>query len=267
MASEKTDAIILRLVRFSESSAVVTMFTREHGKIAALARGAYRPKSAFEGALDLGSHCSVVFISKSSDALDLLTEAKLQRRFRSAQRSLLRLNLGYFVLELVRELTEDGQPVSGLFELVQGTLTALDSPQIQDTMMPDLMATFILQTLKQLGHSPALDVCAACGQCAGEPARVAFGLQAGGVVCSRCRSRERQLVIMTAQDLAAMKERLNTDLPKQFENYETQYTTPVGAPLHRVLSRIVAYHVGRTLRTQTLIDWLGDEQQAIPAAT
>src|SRR5690606_28430132 len=81
MSSEKTDAIVIRLVEFSESSAVVTLFTRDFGKISGLAKGARRPKSAFESALDLLAVCRIVFLHKSSDALDLLTEAKLERRF------------------------------------------------------------------------------------------------------------------------------------------------------------------------------------------
>jgi len=53
MAIEKTDAIVIRVVEFSESSCVVTLFTRDFGKIAAMAKGARRPKSAFESAIDL----------------------------------------------------------------------------------------------------------------------------------------------------------------------------------------------------------------------
>ena len=62
MASEKSQAIIIRLVEFSESSCVVTMFTRDFGKIGALAKGARRPKSPFESALDLLALLSLIHI-------------------------------------------------------------------------------------------------------------------------------------------------------------------------------------------------------------
>src|SRR5215510_10870293 len=88
MSSEKATAIVLRVVEFSETSSVVTLFTREFGKIHALAKGARRPKGPFESALDLLGLCHVVFLRKSSGALDLLTEAKLQRRFRPPERDL-----------------------------------------------------------------------------------------------------------------------------------------------------------------------------------
>ena len=64
----------------------MTLFTREFGKIRALAKGARRPKGPFESALDLLALCRIVFLRKSSDALDLLTEAKLERRFRPPRR-------------------------------------------------------------------------------------------------------------------------------------------------------------------------------------
>ena len=110
MASEKTRAIVLRVIEFSESSCVVTLFTEDFGKIGALAKGAKRPKSPFEGALDLLALVRIVFLRKSSDALDLLTEGKLERRFRSAQRDLARLYAGYYVAELLAELTDAGDP-------------------------------------------------------------------------------------------------------------------------------------------------------------
>jgi DNA repair protein RecO (recombination protein O) len=83
---------------------VVTLWTEGFGKISAIAKGARRLKSPFESALDLLSRSSVVFLTKTGDTLDLLTEAKLQRRFRSAQRGLLPLYCGFHAVELTNVL-------------------------------------------------------------------------------------------------------------------------------------------------------------------
>src|SRR5688500_11330984 len=104
MPAEKTLGIVIRVIDFSESSAVVTLFTRDFGKVGALAKGARRPKGPFESALDLLSVVRVVLLRKSSDALDLLTEAKLEQRFRAASRDLARLYAGYYVAELLLDL-------------------------------------------------------------------------------------------------------------------------------------------------------------------
>src|SRR5262245_13389646 len=126
MASEKSRAIVLKVVEFSETSCVLTLFTEDFGKIGALAKGARRPKSPFEGALDVLALVRIVFLRKSSDTLDLLTEARLERRFRSAQRDLARLYAGYYVAELLAELTDTGDPNRDLFVAADQTLIALD---------------------------------------------------------------------------------------------------------------------------------------------
>ena len=136
MATEKSSAIVLRVVEFSETSCVVTLFTEDFGKIGALAKGARRPKSAFESALDLLAVCRIVFIHKSSDALDLLTEAKLERRFRAATRDLSRLYAGYYVAELLQDLTDYSDPHPDLYRLAEDTLVKLDGQdEVPETVL------------------------------------------------------------------------------------------------------------------------------------
>ncbi len=206
MASEKTQAIVLRVVEFSETSLVVTLFTEHFGKIGALAKGARRPKGPFEGALDLLALVRIVFLRKSSDALDLLTEAKLWRRFRSSQRELSRLYAGYYVAELLSELTDNGDPHPELFALADETLLALDS----GGPVAAAVLRFELNALRLLGHAPSLAECVGCGrpvegQQTGGQSRVAFGLTAGGVLCSSCRPGQRQVASVGSEVIATLR--------------------------------------------------------------
>ena len=154
-----------------------------------MAKGARRPKGPFEGALDLLALVRIVFLRKSSEALDLLTEAKLWRRFRSAQRDLARLYAGYYVAELLSELTDDGDPHPELFALADETLLALDT----DGPVPAAVLRFELATLRLLGHAPSLAGCVGCGRPVEAESRVPFGLTAGGVLCPQCRPGQRQV--------------------------------------------------------------------------
>src|SRR5947207_11929595 len=163
MPTEKTRAIVLKLVEFSETSCVVTLFTEDFGKVGALAKGARRPKGPFEGALDLLALIRIVFLHKSSEALDLLTEAKLERRFRSAQRDLARLYAGYYVAELLAELTEPGDPHRELFQAADATLFALDT----GVPLDETVLGFELTALREVGHQPSLEQCAVCGRSVG----------------------------------------------------------------------------------------------------
>ena len=193
MAAEKTIAIVLRVVEFSETSSVVTLMTRDFGKITALAKGARRRKSPFEAALDLLAICRIVFLHKSSGAMDLLTEAKLERRFRSAATSLDRLYAGFYVVELLRCLTDEHDPHPRAYDLAEETIIGLDS---NDSIHQSLIE-FELSLLTQLGHQPILTKCSGCGREKLEASRVSFGLHEGGVLCHKCRLGKQNIVSLS----------------------------------------------------------------------
>jgi DNA repair protein RecO (recombination protein O) len=202
MATEKTQAIVLRLVEFSESSFVATLFTEDFGKVGALAKGARRPKGPFEGALDLLALVRIVLIRKSSDSLDLMTEARLQRRFRASERELSRLYAGYYVAELLSELTEPGDPHRELFRAADTALLALD----QDVPVLETTLKFELAALHEAGHLPSLDQCVVCGAEVKGEKRVHFGMTSGGVLCDDCRPGRRGVVSVTSGVIAALRE-------------------------------------------------------------
>lgn len=199
MSTEQTDAIVLRLIPFSETSLIVTLYTRDLGRISALAKGARRPKSPFEGSLDILSVCRIVVICKSSDTLELLTEAKLQRRFRAAQKSLVRLYCGYYVAEMLRLWTDDGASSDQLYDLTLKTIQAIDGDG--DALMA--VIRFELSAMRILGNVPATQACVCCGRDV-DPhgARVPFAYELGGVVCHDCRPRQRGVVSIKREVIA-----------------------------------------------------------------
>ncbi len=194
MSSEKATALVLRVVEFSETSSVVTLFTREFGKLRGLAKGARRLKGPFESALDLLALCRIVFLRKSSDALELLTEAKLERRFRPAKGDLAALYAAYYIAELLDELTIDHDPHPDLFDAAERTLAALSEP----APVAVLVLRFELTALRLLGHLPQWNPCVECGRPVPTVGRVAFGQLAGGVLCAQCRPSQKQVVAVSA---------------------------------------------------------------------
>jgi DNA repair protein RecO (recombination protein O) len=193
-APEKASALVLRVIDFSETSAVVTLFTREFGKISGMAKGARRPKGPFEHALDLLAQCRIVFLRKSSGALDLLTEAKLERWFRPRGHDLASLYAGYYVAELLLELTHDYDPHPELYDAAVSTLAELSASQ----SVAPLVLRFELVALRLLGQLPSFTACAECGTEIGRSGRVSFGLLAGGALCEACRVGKRKLVSVRA---------------------------------------------------------------------
>src|SRR5947207_7454532 len=159
MAAEKALAIVLRGTDWSESSRITTLWTREFGKVRALAKGGRRLKSNFETALDLLTVCSMVFIRKSSGGLDLLTEAQVAERFPRLRNNLGALYAGYYVAELLSEWTQDYDPHPNLFDAARAALRDFGEDGVN---LPLRVAGFELAMIQELGYNPVLDVCAAC---------------------------------------------------------------------------------------------------------
>lgn len=266
MAAEKTWGIVLRTVAFSETSVVATVFTRDFGKITGLAKGARRPKSPFESALDLMSLIRVVFLRKSTDALHLFTEARLERRFRIAAVDLDRYYAGSHVLNLLLEFTDDGDSHPEVFDAAATTICRID----QNWELADCLVWFELQLFKHLGHFPMLDVCAVCGQEVARTGRLPFGYLAGGVLCAACRPGQRHVVSLSRdgwQSLrtAAANDWLGNRRAARWEEEGSmveelgaapppKMPKPVAGELRGFLNHWAAHLLGRKLDTQS---WLG----------
>ncbi len=251
MTAEQTDAIVLRAQLWSETSCIATLYTRDHGKQAVLAKGAWRPRSPFEGALDLLSLCRVVFLPKSGDALGILTEAKLQNRFRVGQRDLLRLYCGYYVAELLDRFTEKGDSNPELFELASATLAGLEDPGSEPRAV---ILRCELQLLRLLGHSPTLDRCAHCGIEISADQTVTFAPIVGGIVCRSCMSGVRPLMQLP---VAARQELLRMSDP-QWANISVASIGVQGRPAMRgIVDRYLLSLLDRRMNLSTFLQELG----------
>lgn len=247
MAAEKTLAIVLRVVDFSESSCIVTLYSRDFGKIGALAKGGRRPKGPFEGALDVLSVCRIVFLHKSGQALDLLTEAKLERRFRPTQQYLERLYGGYYVAELLGLLTTEHDASPDLYDLADFTLDEIE----RSDDLSSLLLHFELNALQLCGHLPELERCVVCGQTQERKGHVAFGLLAGGVVCERCRAGQRKVVRVSRDTIETMQ---------RFVDSNEAGWRQVGIPkkargeLRAIVNQYLAHHIGRIPRLRSYLN-------------
>jgi DNA repair protein RecO (recombination protein O) len=250
-SSEKTSALVIRTVEFSETSLVVTLFTREFGKIGALAKGARRLKGPFESALDLLALCRIVFLHKTSDALDLLTEAKLLRRFRPAGHSLSGLYAGYYVAELLNQLTDDDDPHPELFDLADETLAALSGGE----SAAKWVVRFELGALRLLGHMPSLTACVECGTAVAPAGRVAFGQVDGGVLCPACRAGKTKVMLIHAGVLRVMRQLADPDA-QAWRRLELDPRTR--QELRNVLNHYVTHLLGRKPRMHDYLQTLGN---------
>ena len=206
----KTDAIVLRVVEFSETSCIVTLFTRTLGKISTIAKGARRKKSPFESALDLIAICRIVFLHKSSQSLDILTEAKLQRRFRSSAKDLDRFYAGLYLIELLNLMTDDADPHEDLFDEAVSAIGLIDNfedgktIEVGQASIKHALIHFEIRLLDLLGHLPMLTHCVDCGREKTTISKVHFGLNRGGIICKNCRPGKTSVVSLSPEGLGLL---------------------------------------------------------------
>lgn len=214
MSIESSDAMVIKTVDFSESSLVLTLYTRKFGKIHGIAKGGRRLKNPFESALDLLARINVSFIRKNSDALDLLTEAKLLARFRPTAENLDGLSAGYYLAELLDLMTEDGEPAPEIYDLAARTLDELQTGR----RVEERFHRFEWNLLGLTGDQPSLRFCVGCGgeipleEMIKRGERVGFGFLDGGVICGECRrTRGFQQVASMAAESLGLIDRLSSD--------------------------------------------------------
>jgi len=202
MPALRTLALVVRTVEVFETSVVATLFTRELGKVAVLAKGARRLKSPLQGGLDLLGVSDIVMFPKASETLDLLAESVPIERFASLRRDLAALYAGYYIAELLTDLTDYHDPHPRLFDAARITLRHLGDAELRSLRV----MRFELACLRELGLMPTLDRCAHCGAAIEQNGNVvSFGMATGGALCATCRPGQPHVAVLSVQDLEAIR--------------------------------------------------------------
>lgn len=212
---QKDKAICLRSVDYSDTSQIVTLFAREHGKFSALAKGSKRAKSSFDGPIEIFSYGQILF-SPAKSNLATLTEFHQQPVFMPLRRNLFAMNCGMFGAELLEAMTENHDPHPELFE--QFTDFILSIQQLNDKAQQlTLLIIFQLGLLGNIGLQPVFSRCANC-RCVFSDKwnRVFFSSTANGFICPDCEQAftdKLNITLKAAQCLNNLKLLAKTDTP------------------------------------------------------
>jgi len=184
--SYKTEAIVLRSMRFGEADRVLHLYTLEHGRVGAVAKGIRRTKSRFGGRLEPMSHVELV-LHEGRGELQTITGVQLVRPHSAARDGHYRLSVGFIGLEAVLKLFPEQEGNDRAFAAVARFLDLLDEVEARDgrPALDPLVLAFQLKLLWLAGYLPHLTSCAECGAEAG---LVGYSPRAGGAVCGNCRA-------------------------------------------------------------------------------
>lgn len=230
---EKSAAIVLKGMKYRDTSKIVTAYTRRFGKLSCLAKGARLAKSKFGSSLEPLTESELVFYRKEARELHLLSQASTIRPFKKIHTDGDRLAVGLSILELVNRLAQEQEEHTALYDLIAGALETLEQ---SDKNFVNILYAFEVRLAGLFGYAPSFYRCARCGRELGTAERerlLPFLLDKGGAVCPTCR-----------EDLGTV-----TDLPEALRSgfaggaAVSRLMIPLRAPTRKILERLFSAHL------------------------
>jgi DNA repair protein RecO (recombination protein O) len=191
----KAEAVVIRRVSLGEADRLVTLYTRDRGKIATVAKGARKPKSRFAGRLELFTHLRALLAVGRT--LDVVSQIEVVEPHAGIRADLQRMGHAAFIAEITDRATADREAAPELFAALR---SALRMASVGDAELAAMW--YAAQVLVLTGHGPIVDRCVICGR--GVSRGAVFSLALGGALCQADRGRDAQASPASAVALAAM---------------------------------------------------------------
>jgi len=243
MRTYTVNAIVLRRTDLGEKDRILTIFTREFGKLSAVAKGARRPGSKLSGTSEPFVYGKIMLASGRD--LDVVTQAEIKESFPHIRAEIHAVAYGVYFLELVDRFVEDRQPNLDLFDALLSALYVLENGTD-----PELTARFFeLRLLSILGYEPQFDSCLRCGRMV-ERERIAFSPSLGGIICGKCANPPNDAIWVpgAASSYVTALRRVEPHLIRNLR-------VPPGArrDLERMLRSHIRYRLERNLKSTEFI--------------
>ncbi len=236
----KSEAVVLRSIRFGEADRVLHLYTLERGRVGAVAKGIRRTKSRFGARLEPLSHVELM-LHQGGGELATVTGASLVRPHSEARENSYRLSVGLVGLEAMLRLFTEQERSAKAFEALTRFLDVLDEAEVRAAEPPldPLVLSFQLKLLWLSGYLPHLTSCAECGS---QGPLVGYSPRAGGAVCERCASDSLPL---SAEGIHGIEGLLGTPLA------DAEISKRAAREALRVITSSYEFHGGFRLRTVT----------------
>ncbi len=238
----KTEAVVLRSIRFGEADCVLHLYTLARGRVGAVAKGVRKTRSRFGGRLEPFSHVELG-LHQGGGELHTITGADLVRSHRVAREDPYRLNVGLIGLEAMLRLFSEQEANPRAFEALTRFLDVLDEGGRTGASRPALDALALSFQLKLLWLSGYLPHLGSCAECGGEGPLAGYSPKAGGAVCGAC---ETGALALSPEGLAGMDTLLRTPLA---DAAEAGLSERAARDCLAVISSSYEYHGGFRLRT------------------
>lgn len=227
----KSEAIILRKTKFSDTSLIIQLYTKDKGKISALLKGARSPKSKIGSKIDLINHVEVIFYNKEEKDLQLVTQVNLINHYPHIRENLEKIKYASAVCELVLKLIPEHEPNDKIFRGTSRILQLINSSKNDE---PLLFAQYMLFFIKEIGFEISFDKCSNCGGEIDSASGNAFGY-ANGILCNEC-NEDKLLTFQFSEELFNLFKCLNT------KNNISTYNIKQTENIIFILEKYLVYH-------------------------
>lgn len=173
-------AICIRVWDWSETSQTVSLFTREHGVLRCVAKGAKRDNGQFSGGLEVMTRGEAVVSIKSGGQMSLLTAWDLQEMFLAPKRSLSAFYQGLAMMDLLHHGVHEHDPHARLFDCALTSMRELDAQD--ETSRRGALLGLLWAVLDETGHRPEVQVHASSGVALPAQSSYVFAARLGGLV-------------------------------------------------------------------------------------
>ena len=233
MSTLRDEAIVLRTYKSGEADRVVVLWTKEHGKLKALARGVRKGTSKLGSGLEPLAHIDVLLADARGD-FHIVRQVEHVELFTRLRSDLDRLTAGCALTEVIEAVPLDGVPDREIFVMLSRALASLDNDRFHPFLVP---AAFYLKLLVLDGSAPQLDECVNCAAVEG---LVSFDAEVGGALCYDCH-RGRPL---SNDALQLMRRLLGGDLAGVL----SEASPPGALEVHALAIEALEHHFGRRLK-------------------
>jgi DNA repair protein RecO (recombination protein O) len=245
----KTEVIVLKSMKYRDTSKIVTFYSKEYGKLKGIAKGARSAKNKFGSALEPLSHSMLLIYKKENRDLHLIAQCDSIDSFRNLTEDLDRMFTGLSVIELIDQVTHHEERTPAMFALLVETLSALNASTKNYQMY---LQAFQLRLAALFGYAPNFDTCGQCGKSVlignGEK-HVAFQIVRGAVFCNQCcvpndssvHEPDQSIAFMTlsVQGLQIVRRLANAQLTS-LSNLE--FDSRIGNEMNELLRLYLRYH-------------------------
>jgi DNA repair protein RecO (recombination protein O) len=183
----KTEAVVLSKMDFRDSSNILSLYTKDFGKISVILKGARSPKTRKGFIAEPLNHLEIIIYRKDSRELQLLSNADLVSHFSHIKENLEKLKYSLAILELIKNLTPENETNIKLFTGLTRILFLLDS---SDESPKVIFGRFFLFFLKEIGYEIQLNCCSSCQNNLINGSNPGYNYELG-IFCSHCSNNFR----------------------------------------------------------------------------